>query len=197
MSKVRLGVLISGRGSNMKAIVEACKNKSIPAEVKIVISNKKNALGLELAKSYGIETKYINSKDYPSKEAYEAAITSILEVHNVELTCLAGYMKVLGPKFIQKHQGKLINIHPSLLPAFKGLDAQKQAFEYGVKIAGCSVHFVDETVDGGTIIMQDIVHVTDTDTLDSMTNNILKKEHILYPKAINWVIENHIKRGTK
>ena len=106
-------------------------------------------------------------------------------------------MKVLGPKFIQKHQGKLINIHPSLLPAFKGLDAQKQAFEYGVKIAGCSVHFVDETVDGGTIIMQDIVHVTDTDTLDSMTNNILKKEHILYPKAINWVIENHIKRGTK
>ena len=190
MSKAKIGVLISGRGSNMKAIIDACLDNYISASVSVVISNKKDAAGLDLAKKYDIPTLFIDPKKYDSKESYEIALSEALETYKLDLVCLAGYMKILGKHFIEKYQGKLINIHPSLLPAFKGLDAQKQAYEYGVKIAGCTVHYVDETVDGGKIIMQDSVDVLNTDSLDDLEKNILKKEHKLYPKAIKWVIEN-------
>ena len=193
MSRAKIGVLISGRGSNMNAIIESCNNNDIPATVAVVISNKKDAQGLISAKKYGIPVVFVNPKEYESKDLYEAAISATLEKFDLDLVCLAGYMRILGKKFIKKYEGKLINIHPSLLPAFKGLDAQKQAYEYGVKIAGCTVHYVDETVDGGKIIMQDSVDVLNTDSLDDLEKNILKKEHKLYPKAIKWVIEN-IKR---
>ena len=190
MSKAKIGVLISGRGSNMKAIIDACLDNYISASVSVVISNKKDAAGLDLAKKYDIPTLFIDPKKYDSKESYEIALSEALETYKLDLVCLAGYMKILGKHFIEKYRGKLINIHPSLLPAFKGLDAQKQAYEYGVKIAGCTVHYVDETVDGGKIIMQDSVDVLNTDSLDDLEKNILKKEHKLYPKAIKWVIEN-------
>lgn len=177
----------------MKAIVDACLNQEINAEVKIVISNNSEAEGLKVAQNHNIQTKYININDFSSKKAYEDELSAILQNYEVDLICLAGYMKLLGAAFIERHKGNIINIHPSLLPAFKGLDAQEQAFNYGVKISGCTVHYVNEEMDGGKIIMQDSVIINDSDTLEDVIQNILKKEHQLYPKAIKWIIEK--KRG--
>ncbi len=177
----------------MKAIVDACLRQEINAEVKIVISNNSEAEGLKVAQNRNIQTKYINVNDFSSKKAYEDELSAILQKYEVDLICLAGYMKLLGAEFIERHKGHIINIHPSLLPAFKGLDAQKQAFNYGVKISGCTVHYVNEEMDGGKIIMQDSVVINDSDTLEDVIQNILKKEHQLYPKAIKWIIEK--KRG--
>ncbi|RAP32146.1 phosphoribosylglycinamide formyltransferase [Candidatus Marinamargulisbacteria bacterium SCGC AG-414-C22] len=194
MSKVKLGLLISGRGSNMKAIIEACQNNQINAEVAVVISNNKHAPGIAIAKSYNIPTLALDIKAFASKLEYEEDIARILKGHNIDLICLAGYMRLLGKQFIQHFNHKIINIHPSLLPAFKGLNAQKQALEYGVKYTGCTVHFVDESLDGGPIIMQDVVAVLASDDEASLTQRILVQEHQLYPKAIQYLIENYIKK---
>jgi phosphoribosylglycinamide formyltransferase-1 len=189
MSKKGLGILISGRGSNMEAIIQAALSKQIDATVNVVISNKNNALGIDSAKSYGIKTFVLEKKDYSSKKEYEEEISQILKDHSVDLVCLAGYMTLVGETLLEAFNNKIINIHPSLLPAFKGLNAQKQALDYGVSYAGCSVHYVDQSMDGGALIMQDIVEVLDTDTEESLSKKILKKEHLLYPKAINLVLK--------
>lgn len=176
----------------MAAIYQHIQNGVVDASISIVISNKPDAKGLDFAKEHGIKTSVIEQKTFNSKEDYESEIAAQLESHGIELVVLAGYMRVLGGGFIHRFEGKIVNIHPSLLPAFKGLDAQKQALDYGVKIAGCSVHFVDTTLDGGPIIMQEAVEVLDTDTETTLSERILEKEHQLYAKAIQWVIKTKL-----
>ena len=176
----------------MAALYNHIQSGNLDADIAVVISNKPEAKGLEFASEKGIKTIVVEQKEFESKEAYEAEIANQIESHGVELVVLAGYMRVLGDAFIERFENKIVNIHPSLLPAFKGLDAQKQALDYGVKIAGCSVHFVDTTLDGGPIIMQDAVDVLDTDTESSLSERVLEKEHQLYAKAIQWVIETKL-----
>ena len=186
------GVLISGRGSNLAALYNHIQAGSLKAEIKVVISNKAEAKGLEFARVNGLAVEVVERPNFETKEAYESEITSILHKHKVELVVLAGYMRILGKEFISEFENRILNIHPSLLPAFKGLDAQKQALDYGVKVAGCTVHFVDNTLDGGTLIMQDVVAVSDTDSEDSLTARILEKEHFLYAKALQLVINTKL-----
>jgi len=188
-----LGILISGRGSNMAAILNNIKNGVLNASVKVVISNVATAKGLDLAKEFGIETVVCSPKDFASKDIYEEEVAAHLKKRGVQLVVLAGYMRVLGPGFIEAFPNKIINIHPSLLPAFKGLHAQRQALEYGVKVAGCTVHFVDNTLDGGRIIVQETVPVFDEDTEDTLSTRILEKEHVLYTQAIQKLIDHNLK----
>lgn len=173
----------------MVALLEAIDEGRLDAEVKCVISNHASAPGIEKAKQYGVPVCIIESKMFESKESYEQAIIQTLETAGVELIVLAGYMRILDPKFIQTFSGNIINIHPSLLPDFKGLHAQRQALEAGVSVAGCTVHFVDEGVDSGPIIAQAQVPVEETDTEETLSNRILKEEHKLYPIALQQVIE--------
>ncbi len=187
-SKASLGILISGRGSNMDIIIRACQANQINADVAIVISNNPNANGLILANSLGIKALAVNPRDFNTKHEYENTICELLVDHSVDLVCLAGYMKIVGNTLLKKYDNKIINIHPSLLPSFKGLNAQKQALEYGVKFAGCSVHYVNDVLDGGKIILQDIVPVSEDDTEETLSHKILEKEHQIYPKAIQKVL---------
>lgn len=190
---MKIGILISGRGSNMTAIVEAVQNGQIPdSEVKIVISDKANAAGLEKAKERGIETVTITRKGR-SREDHDAEIIAELEKRGVELVCLAGYMRLLSPAFIRQFHNRILNVHPSLLPAFRGLDAQRQAVDYGVKISGCTVHFVDEDLDHGAIILQKAVQVFDTDTAETLSARILEYEHALYVEALKRIVEGNYK----
>ena len=177
----------------MAAILDNIKKGKLPAKVTVVISNNPDAKGLEIAKTYGIETVVCSPKDFSSKEIYEEEIVKILRKRKVELVVLAGYMRILGEGFIEAYQNKIINIHPSLLPAFKGLHAQRQALEYGVKVAGCTVHFVDNTLDGGRIILQDVVPVLDNDTDVTLSKRILEKEHVIYTQAIQKLIDHNLK----
>jgi phosphoribosylglycinamide formyltransferase-1 len=189
---MKIGILISGRGSNMVAIVEAVQNKIIPdSEVAVVISDKKKAEGLSKAKARGIETLVI-TRNGRTREEHDAEIIAELKKRGVELVCLAGYMRLLSGDFVRAFPNKIVNIHPSLLPSFKGLNAQKQAFDYGVKITGCTVHFVDEELDHGAIILQKAVEVTDNDTAESLAAKILAQEHILYVEAIKLIAEEKI-----
>ncbi|HRH40183.1 MAG TPA: phosphoribosylglycinamide formyltransferase [Pyrinomonadaceae bacterium] len=182
---MKLGILISGRGSNMLAIAEAIENGTIPnAEIAVVISDKPSAKGLIKAQEKGIETLAI-SRNGRTREEHDAEIVSELKKRGVELVCLAGYMRLLSKDFIRAFPNQIINIHPSLLPSFKGLDAQKQAFEYGVKFTGCTVHFVDEELDHGAIISQKIVEVKGDDTAESLSARILDQEHSLYVEALS------------
>ncbi len=186
---MKIGILISGRGSNMVAIVEAVQSGAIPnSEVCIVISDKTSAEGLEKAKARGIETKVITRKSR-TREEHDAEIIAELKRRGVELVCLAGYMRLLSSDFVAAFPNKIVNIHPSLLPSFKGLDAQKQAFEYGVKLTGCTVHFVDEDLDHGAIILQKAVEVSDDDTAESLSAKILEHEHALYIEALQKIVE--------
>lgn len=181
---MKIGILISGRGSNMTAIVEAVQGGEIPqAEVAVVISDKPDAGGLEKARERGVETVVVKRAGR-SREEHDAEIISVLRSHGVELVCLAGYMRLLSPGFIRAFPNKIINIHPSLLPSFRGLDAQKQAFDYGAKVTGCTVHFVDEDLDNGAIILQRAVEVADDDTAESLSAKILEQEHGLYVEAL-------------
>ncbi len=184
---MKIGILISGRGSNMQAIVEAVQSGLIVnCEVAVVISDKADAEGLLKAKERGIETLVI-AKNKRSREEHDAEIIGELQIRGVELICLAGYMRLLSKDFVRAFPDKIINIHPSLLPAFKGLDAQKQAIEYGVKISGCTVHFVDEALDHGAIILQKSVEVADDDTAETLSVKILKLEHALYIEALRQI----------
>ncbi len=189
---MKIGILISGRGSNMAAIAEAVKSGQIPnSEVAVVISDKMSAQGLEKAKERNIETLVITRKQR-TREEHDAEIIKELKNRNVELICLAGYMRLLSKEFVQAFPNKIINIHPSLLPAFPGLDAHRQAIEYGVKISGCTVHFVDEDLDHGAIILQKAVEVLDDDTAESLAARILEHEHTLYVEALTKIVSrNH------
>ena len=179
-----LGILISGRGSNMLNLVNASQRGLINSKVKIVISNNNNSSGIDKAKRKNIKTKIINQNDYESKKDFENALTNTLKNQNVDLVCLAGFMSILSKKFLKEWHRKVINIHPSLLPSFRGKNAVKQALEQRVKTAGCSVHFVDEGIDTGEIISQEEVPVSSNDDEETLGKKILKKEHVLYIKVI-------------
>jgi phosphoribosylglycinamide formyltransferase-1 len=181
---MRIGILISGRGSNMVAIVDAVKAGEIPhSEVAVVISDKSNAAGLEKARERGVETVVVERKGR-SRNEHDAEIISELKSRNVDLICLAGYMRLLSLDFIEAFPNKIINIHPSLLPSFPGLDAQRQALENGAKITGCTVHYVNEQLDAGPIILQRSVEVKDDDDTESLSARILEQEHKLYVEAV-------------
>lgn len=192
---MKIGILISGRGSNMVAIVDAVKSGAIlDSCVAVVISDKANAAGLVNASERGIETQVIE-RNGRSREEHDAEIISELAKRDVELVCLAGYMRLLSPVFIQAFPNKIINIHPSLLPAFPGLDAQKQAFDAGVKVTGCTVHYVDELLDHGPVILQREVELLDDDTLETLSARILEQEHALYVAAIKYLVSEKMKTG--
>jgi phosphoribosylglycinamide formyltransferase 1 len=184
-----LGILLSGRGSNFEAIAKNIANGSLPnARIAVVISNKPDAGGLATARSLGLNAVAIPSKGIPREEHDRAVVTALRE-HQVELVCLAGYMRLLSPWFVQQFPQRILNIHPSLLPAFPGLEAQQQAFAYGVRVSGCTVHFVDEELDHGAIIVQKTVPVLDGDNEQTLAARILEQEHIAYSEAIRIVLE--------
>jgi phosphoribosylglycinamide formyltransferase-1 len=183
-----LGILLSGRGSNFEAIAKNVAAGKIPdARIAVVISNKTDAGGIEVARRMGLETHVIPSKGKP-REEHDREVVASLQQHRVDLICLAGYMRLLSPWFVQQFPHRILNIHPSLLPAFPGLEAQEQAFAYGVKVAGCTVHFVDEELDHGAIIVQNAVQVLDTDDEHTLAARILEQEHVAYSEAINVVL---------
>jgi phosphoribosylglycinamide formyltransferase 1 len=194
--KLRLGVLASGRGSNLQAIIDAIERGTLQAQVAVVISNKKDAPALERARRHGLADMFLDPKPYAGqptgREAYDHAVLEVLRKHDAELVLLAGYMKIVTPVLIDAYRNRIMNIHPALLPSFPGLDAQKQALEGGVKIAGCTVHFVTEGVDEGPIIIQAAVPVVEGDTTDSLSARILEKEHSIYPMAVQWYAEGRL-----
>ncbi|HKR11730.1 MAG TPA: phosphoribosylglycinamide formyltransferase [Pyrinomonadaceae bacterium] len=186
----RIAILISGRGSNMVALAGAIDNGTIPnAEIALVISDHADAPGLAIAEQRGIKTAAIERRGR-KRDEHEQEIVSVLRDERVDLICLAGFMRVLSPCFVDAFKGRILNIHPSLLPSFHGLDAQRQALEHGVKVSGCTVHFVDNTLDGGPIIAQRAVPVLDGDTVEELSARILEQEHILYPEAVASVLKH-------
>ncbi|SMB91636.1 formyltetrahydrofolate-dependent phosphoribosylglycinamide formyltransferase [Desulfonispora thiosulfatigenes DSM 11270] len=183
----KLAVFASGRGSNLQSIIDQGFN------IGVIISDKKQAKALEKAKEKKIPSLFIDPKAFSSKTEYEKELLKVVNEHNCNLICLAGFMRILSPYFIRNAQMKILNIHPSLLPSFPGLHAHQQALDYGVKFSGCTVHFVDEGMDSGPIIMQAVVPVSDEDTEETLVNKILKEEHRIYPEAIRLVVEEKIK----
>jgi phosphoribosylglycinamide formyltransferase-1 len=184
----RLGILISGRGSNMLALAEAVGDGRISnTEIAVVISDKSNAAGLARARELGLTTQIVERRGR-SREDHDHETVQVLKRHEVDFVCLAGYMRVLSAYFLEAFRDRILNIHPSLLPAFPGLNAQLQAIEHGVKWTGCTVHFVDETLDGGPIVAQAVVPVVADDTEESLSERILEQEHELYPEAVAWVV---------
>jgi phosphoribosylglycinamide formyltransferase-1 len=191
--KKRLGVLLSGRGSNFEALADSVAAGRIPdAQVAIVIANREGAQGIDRATARGIPTLALPSRGL-EREAYDRQVVAALRENKVDLVCLAGYMRLLSPYFVQSFPQRILNIHPSLLPSFPGLESQRQALEYGVKFAGCTVHFVDENLDAGPIILQSVVPVLDTDTEDSLSDKILREEHRIYSDAVKIVLEGRFK----
>jgi len=184
----RLGILISGRGSNMLALAEAVRSGHIAeTEIAVVVSDKPNAAGLTRAKELGLQTQVIERRGR-TREEHDRETVDVLKSHQVDFVCLAGYMRVLSAYFLEEFRDRILNIHPSLLPAFPGLNAQLQAIEHGVKFTGCTVHFVDETLDGGPIIAQRAIPVYEDDTEESLSARILEQEHQLYPEALAFVV---------
>ena len=189
---INIGVLVSGRGTNLQAIIEAVEEGRIEGEISIVVSDNPDAYALKRAKQYNIETQYIDFNKFKNRENYDKKIVEYLKEKKVDLVVLAGYMRILSPYFIRTYKNKIINIHPALLPSFPGLHTQRQAVEYGVKVSGCTVHFVDEGVDSGPIILQKTVEVKDNDTEESLAERILKEEHQIYPRAIQLFSEGRL-----
>ena len=200
---INLAILISGRGSNMEAILKSIKKNKIPVKPVVIISNKPDAKGIKIAQKLGVTTVIIESTGIKGGSwDYDKKIVSVLEKYGVTpkngLVCLAGFMRIMSPEFIRHFKGRVMNIHPAILPSFPGLHSQKQAVEYGVKYSGCTVHFVDEGVDTGPIIMQAVVKVKDNDTEESLSKRILAQEYKIYPKAIKLFVEGKIKtKGRK
>jgi phosphoribosylglycinamide formyltransferase-1 len=187
--KKRIGVLLSGRGSNFEALAASVAAGRIPnAEISIVISNREGAPGLDKARALGIEARAIPSKGL-EREAYDKLVVAALQEKKVDLVCLAGYMRLLSPQFVAAFRGRILNIHPSLLPAFPGLEAQRQALEHGAKVSGCTVHFVDEMLDAGPIVLQAVVPIEDHDTPETLAERILREEHRIYSEAVRIVLE--------
>lgn len=189
----KIAVFISGRGSNFTALHENIKKGIIKdAEISVVFSNKEDAKGLDYAKKENIKVIVIPSKDYNNRQEYDKKIVEALKPYNIDLICLAGYMRIVTSELIKAYENKIINIHPALLPSFKGLHAQKQALEYGVKYSGCTVHFVDDGMDSGAIILQKVVEVYDDDTEDTLSERILKQEHIAYSEAVSLITSGRV-----
>jgi len=195
---LNLVILISGRGSNMENILKAVKKNKIPIKPVLVISNKPDAKGLAIAQKLGVKTEVVESQGLKGGNwEYDSKLVSVLEKHKITpqncLICLAGFMRIMSPEFIRHYKGRIMNIHPAILPAFPGLHSQRQALEYGVKYSGCTVHFVDEGVDTGPIILQSVVKIKDSDTEESISKRILKQEHKIYPKAVKLFAKGKIK----
>ena len=191
--KKRIGVLLSGRGSNFEALADTVSAGRIPnAEIALVLSNREGAPGIDRAKARGLATRVIPSKGL-ERETYDRQIVAALHEANVDLVCLAGYMRLLSPYFVAAFPQRILNIHPSLLPSFPGLESQRQALDYGVKFAGCTVHFVDENLDAGPIVVQAVVPVEDSDNEDTLSARILQEEHRIYSEAVTIVLEGKFK----
>jgi phosphoribosylglycinamide formyltransferase 1 len=187
--KKRLAVLLSGRGSNFEALAESVAAGRIPnAEIAIALSNREDARGIEKARAFGIEARVISSKGL-EREAYDKLVIAALQEKRVDLVCLAGYMRLLSPQFVAAFRNRILNIHPSLLPAFPGLEAQRQALEHGAKFSGCTVHFVDENLDAGPIVLQACVPIEDSDNAETLAERILREEHRIYTEAVRIVLE--------
>ncbi|MBI3399909.1 MAG: phosphoribosylglycinamide formyltransferase [Acidobacteria bacterium] len=187
--KPRIAVLISGRGSNLQSIIDAVAAGTIDATIAVVISNRAGAQGLTRARDAGIDALFINPKDFPDRDAHDRAIVSALKARNVTLVCLAGFMRLIGAPLLDAFPQRILNIHPSLLPSFRGLDAQQQALDHGVRVTGATVHFVTSQLDDGPIILQAAVPVLDDDTAETLSARILIEEHRLYPEAIRRVLD--------
>lgn len=196
--KLRVGVLASGRGSNLQAIIDASEAGKIDATVVVVVSDKADAYALERARKHGISPVFVDPKACATREAFDEAVMTVLARHQVELVCLAGFMRILTPLFIHRYRHRIMNIHPALLPSFPGLHGQRQALQHGVKFSGCTVHFADEGVDTGPIIIQAIVPVFDDDTEETLAARILKYEHQIYPRAIQLYADGRLEvRGRR
>lgn len=189
-SSPRIGVLISGRGSNLQALIDAVSGGRLRAQIAVVIANRADAAGLERARRAGVETLTIPHRDFPSRDAFEQVLVRELRARDVRLVCLAGFMRLLGNTFLDAFANATLNIHPSLLPAFPGVDAQRQAWAYGTKLAGATVHFVTGELDGGPIVLQRAVDVRDDDTPESLAARILEVEHQIYPEAVGLVLQD-------
>jgi phosphoribosylglycinamide formyltransferase 1 len=185
----RLGVLISGRGSNLQSIIDAVKAGTLQATIAVVISNRAEAAGLLRAREAGIEAVHVSPRGYSDRNAYDQALADLLRDRSVDLVCLAGFMRLVGDPLIKAFPNRILNIHPSLLPAFPGLEAQRQALEHGVRVSGATVHLVTTELDGGPIVIQSAVPVMDEDTVDSLAARILVEEHRIYPEAIRLVLD--------
>ncbi len=192
MTKEVIGILCSGRGTNLASIIKAQKKGEIRAQIAIVLADRPEAKALEYAKKEGIAHRFIDKKAYTSREAFEKKLVASLEEASVTLVVLAGFMCILSPYFVGKFRGRILNIHPSLLPSFSGAHAHRDALAYGVKISGCTVHFVDEGMDSGPIILQAAVPILDNDTEDTLAARILEQEHILYPRAIALYVDERL-----
>jgi phosphoribosylglycinamide formyltransferase-1 len=195
MPSIKIAVLVSGTGTNLQAIIDAIERKEVPAEIAIVISNKNNAYALERAKKHNIPAIFINHKDFSSREEFEKALIEELDKRQVDLICLAGFMRVLTPFFVNHYKHRILNIHPALLPAAKGLYGEhvhETVLKSGAKYSGCTVHFVTEDVDGGPIVVQKVVSVEDDDTPHTLAERILKEEHIAYSEAIKLFAEDKL-----
>ncbi len=189
-ARKRVAILISGRGSNMRALVGAARQPDYPAEIAVVISNRADAAGLQFAKDSGIATVVIPHTGFPDRAAFDAALDAEIRRHGADFICLAGFMRLLSKGFVEAWRDRMINIHPSLLPAFRGLDTHARALAAGVSQAGCTVHFVRTDVDTGPIVLQATVPVLPGDTEDTLAARVLEQEHILYPKALRQILEN-------
>ncbi len=189
---IRIGVLISGAGTNLQAILDACREGRIPGQVAVVISDRADAFGLERARRAGVEAVHIDPAAYPTRTAFDEALVERLQAHAVDLVCLAGYMRLVRRPMLTAFPNRILNIHPSLLPAFPGLDAQRQALEYGVKVAGCTVHFVTAGVDEGPIVLQAAVPVLEGDTVEDLRARIQAEEHRIYPEAVRLFAEGRL-----
>lgn len=192
MAKLKVGVLISGRGSNMAALIEAAKSADYPAEIALVVSNVAEAPGVALARQAGIATAIVSHRGRPDRETFDRAVSVELERHGVELVVLAGFMRIFSPWFPERWKDRIINIHPSLLPAFKGLHVQQQAIDAGVRVSGCTVHWVTADLDSGPIIAQAAVPVLAGDTAETLAARILRQEHRLYPLVVRWIAEGRV-----
>lgn len=193
MAKLKLGVLISGRGSNLQALMEACAEATYPAEIVLVISNKADAVGIERAAAAGLPTLVIDHRKYPNRAEFDAEMTAALDAAGVGLVCLAGFMRLLSEEFVSHWHDRMINIHPSLLPAFKGLNVQARAIEAGARFSGCTVHYVRHEMDVGPIIVQAVVPIHADDDADSLAARILAQEHVIYPAAVKWIAEGWVR----
>jgi phosphoribosylglycinamide formyltransferase-1 len=193
MPRTRVAFLVSGRGSNMAAIVEAMRAGRVAADPAVVVSNVPDAAALERARGWGIPTEILDHREIRPREAHERRVAEVLRAHGADLVCLAGYMRRLSPWLVREFSGRILNVHPALLPAFPGLDAQRQALEHGAKIAGCTVHFVDEELDHGPIVLQAAVPVLEDDTVNTLSARILAEEHRIYPEAVHLFATNRLR----
>lgn len=197
MTSQRIVILISGRGSNMEAIVNACGRERWPAQVAAVIANRPDAAGLQFARAHGLASAVVDHRAYASREAFDDALAEAVDSHCPDLLLLAGFMRILGPAFVRRYEGRMLNVHPSLLPAFPGLHTHRRVLEAGCKVSGATVHFVTADLDHGPIVMQSVVPVLPDDSEDSLAARVLAGEHVIYPLAVSWFVRGllRVERG--